>query len=149
MVKMNMMSAVNENQAMPLHPVAEFLRTFSLEITPRHLDKIDTLAAHLRPGTQVYVAMIEAMAPEIEAALRGESIPPDPTLEERRRCMVRHYERVVARFGESKGTLLMRKYACCYAQGMRGARNFRAQIGVVQTREQFYQIVEDSFPRSA
>ena len=60
MVKMNMMSAVNENQAMPLHPVAEFLREFSMEITPKHLDKIDVLAAHLKPGTPVYVAMIEA-----------------------------------------------------------------------------------------
>lgn len=60
MVKMNMMSAVNENQATPMHPVAEFLREFSLEITPKHLDKIDVLAANLKPGTPVYVAMIEA-----------------------------------------------------------------------------------------
>ncbi len=60
MVKMNMMSAVNENQATQLHPVAEFLSDFSLEITPKHVDKIDVLARHLKPGTPVYVAMIEA-----------------------------------------------------------------------------------------
>ena len=60
MVKMNMMSAVNENEALPVHPVAQFLSTFSLEITPKHIEKIDLLAAHLKPGTPVYVAMIEA-----------------------------------------------------------------------------------------
>jgi tRNA-dihydrouridine synthase B len=49
------------------------------------------------------------------AALRGLPIPPEPTLEEQRQCMLRHYELVVARFGEQKGTMLMRKYACCYA----------------------------------
>ncbi len=60
MVEMNMMSAVNEKEALPVHPVAEFLSTFSLEITPKHIDKIDLLANHLAPGTPVYVAMIEA-----------------------------------------------------------------------------------------
>lgn len=60
MVKMNMMSAVNENNATQMHPVAAFLSDFSLEITPKHIDKIDVLARHLRPGTPVYVAMIEA-----------------------------------------------------------------------------------------
>lgn len=60
MVKMNMMSAVNENEATPVHPVAQFLSAFSLEITPKHVDKIDILANALKPGTPVYVAMLDA-----------------------------------------------------------------------------------------
>jgi tRNA-dihydrouridine synthase B len=80
------------------------------------------------------------------AALRGEPIPPDPTLEEQRDCMLRHYELVIERFGEHKGTMLMRKFAACYAQGKYGARLFRTYVQNVETREQFLQIVRDHFP---
>ena len=37
------------------------------------------------------------------AALRGEPVPADPTLEEQKHCMLKHYQLVVDRFGESKG----------------------------------------------
>lgn len=80
------------------------------------------------------------------AALKGEPIPPDPTLEQQRDCMLRHYELVVERFGERKGTMLMRKFAACYAQGKYGARLFRTYVQNVETREQFLQVVEDHFP---
>lgn len=81
------------------------------------------------------------------AALRGEPIPLDPTLEQQRQCMLRHYELVVARFGEHKGTMLMRKFACCYAQAKYGARIFRTHMAHVETPEDFHRIVEDYFPR--
>lgn len=84
---------------------------------------------------------------QIQAALAGDPIPPDPNLTEQRECMVRHYERVVERFGAKKGTLLMRKYACCYAQGIHGARQFRSQVGKVITPTEFYEVVENYFPR--
>ncbi len=80
------------------------------------------------------------------AAIRGEPIPPDPSLTEQRDCMLRHYDLVVKRFGEQKGTLLMRKYACCYAQSKPGARHFRTHVAHVQTPEEFYQVVRDYFP---
>ena len=81
------------------------------------------------------------------AALRGDPVPPDPTLEEQRDCMLRHYDYVVGRFGEPHGTMLMRKYACCYAQGRRGAREFRSQVSQVESREEFYRIVRHHFPQ--
>ncbi len=86
---------------------------------------------------------------QAQAALRGEPIPPDPTLEEQRHCMLRHYDLVVRRFGVQKGTLLMRKYACCYAQGRPGARHFRAHVGNVNTPAEFCDVVERYFPRDA
>ena len=55
------------------------------------------------------------------AALRAEPIPPDLTLEEERALLLHHYCLVCERFGTVKGTVLMRKYACCYAQGRYGA----------------------------
>ena len=81
------------------------------------------------------------------AALAGLPIPPDPSLEEQKSCMLRHYDLVVERFGESKGTLLMRKFACCYAQSKHGARHFRTHVAHVETPAQFYEVVKKYFPK--
>ena len=43
--------------------------------------------------------------------------------------------------------MLMRKYACCYAQGRRGAREFRSRVVKVSTPAEFYGVVESYFPR--
>lgn len=83
---------------------------------------------------------------QAEAALRGQPIPPDPTPSEQKACLLRHYHLVVERFGEAKGTQLMRKYACNYAQGRPGARQFRSLVAHVETSPQFLQLVEDCFP---
>ena len=82
------------------------------------------------------------------AALRGEPIPDDPTPDEQRDCMLRHYDRVVERFGEAKGTMLMRKYACCYAAGRRGARQFRTHVALVNSPREFRDVVQRFFPRA-
>lgn len=55
------------------------------------------------------------------ATLRGEPIPPEPTLDEQRRWMLKHYELVCERLAKTVA-LLMRKFACNYAQGKAGAR---------------------------
>jgi tRNA-dihydrouridine synthase B len=55
------------------------------------------------------------------AALEGRPIPPDPTIEEQQQIMLHHYNLVVERFGVHRGTMLMRKFACCYAKQTRGS----------------------------
>lgn len=84
-----------------------------------------------------------------QAALRGEPIPPDPTLAEERKLLLYHFDLVVQRFGAVKGSVLMRKFACCYAQGRPGAREFRTQASHVSTPAEFYDVVERYFPRDA
>ncbi len=83
---------------------------------------------------------------QASAALRGQAIPTDPTRAEQRECMERHYRLVVERFGEKKGTMLMRKYACCYAQGIPGARKFRTHVAHVTSSNEFYKVVAEFFP---
>ncbi len=83
---------------------------------------------------------------QVQAALRGDPVPPDPTLLEQRDCLLRHYRLVVDRFGEEKGTQLMRKYACNYAQGRPGARLFRSLVAKVETEGEFLALVRDHFP---
>jgi tRNA-dihydrouridine synthase B len=80
------------------------------------------------------------------AALRGEPIPPDPTLAEERELLLHHFALVCQRFGEEKGSLLMRKYACCYAQGRAGAREFRKHVARVQSPAEFHAVVAQYFP---
>ncbi|MGD9646617.1 MAG: tRNA dihydrouridine synthase DusB [Pirellulales bacterium] len=84
---------------------------------------------------------------QVRAALAGEPVPPDLTLSEQRALLLHHYDLVVGRFGVEKGTMLMRKYACCYAQGRPGAREFRTRASRVASAAEFHQIVERYFPR--
>jgi tRNA-dihydrouridine synthase B len=80
------------------------------------------------------------------AALRGEPVPPDPTLTEERELLLHHFDLICQRFGETKGSLLMRKYACCYAQGRPGAREFRSRVVKVTSPAEFHAVVAAYFP---
>jgi tRNA-dihydrouridine synthase B len=84
---------------------------------------------------------------QVAAALRGEPIPPDPTLPEEQQLLLHHFDLVCKRFGEAKGSLLMRKFACCYAQGRAGAREFRSRVVKATHPDEFRTIVEQFFPR--
>jgi tRNA-dihydrouridine synthase B len=84
---------------------------------------------------------------QVRAALRGEAVPPDPTLAEERELLSHHYRLVCQRFGAAKGTILMRKFACCYAQGRKGAREFRARVAQAASPADFRECVETYFPR--
>ncbi len=82
---------------------------------------------------------------QVRAALHDEAIPPDPSLDEQRDLLLRHCNLIVERFGAEKGTMLMRKYACCYVQSRRGARRFRAEIGHAKSVDEFRKVVEQYF----
>jgi len=84
---------------------------------------------------------------QVAAALKGEPVPPDPTLQEQRQLLLYHYDLVSQRFGEQKGAVLMRKYACCYAAGRPGAREFRTYAAKVSSPAEFREIVDRYFPR--
>ena len=84
-----------------------------------------------------------------DPTLRGKPIPPDPTLAEERALLLHHYDLICQRFGPEKGTILMRKYACCYAQGCPGARAFRSCVARVSTPGEFHAAVEQHFPRDS
>lgn len=83
------------------------------------------------------------------AILRGDPPMPDPTLDEQRELVFHHYDLVCRRFGVERGTLLMRKFACTYAQGLPGAREFRGKVSRVVTREEFLEVMRTTFPRYA
>jgi tRNA-dihydrouridine synthase B len=84
---------------------------------------------------------------QVQAALAGDPVPPEPTLADQRELLLHHYRLVCRRFGPEKGTILMRKYACCYAMGCPGARDFRSHVSRVSTPPEFHEIVGRYFPR--
>jgi tRNA-dihydrouridine synthase B len=86
---------------------------------------------------------------QVAAALRGDPVSADPSLDEERQLLLHHFDLVCQRFGEAKGTLLMRKFACCYAQGRPGAREFRSRVVKVAVPDEFRSVVARFFPRGA
>jgi tRNA-dihydrouridine synthase B len=86
---------------------------------------------------------------QAQAALRGDPVPPDPTLAEQREMLLEHFRLLVRRFGPERGTILMRRYACCYGQGFRGARAFRAAVSTARSPEQFIRALDHTFLAAA
>jgi tRNA-dihydrouridine synthase B len=117
------------------------------------IDSAETAVARLREsGVDGVMIAREALArpwifAQVAALLRGEPMPPDPTLDEQRELVLHHYDLVCRRFGVERGTMLMRKFACAYAQGLPGAREFRGKVSRVTTREEFLDAMTTSFPR--
>ncbi len=83
---------------------------------------------------------------EITAALRGEPIPPPPTLAEQKDQILRHLSGMIALGGTEWGTGRMRKFAGQYLAGTPGAREFRSRISKAKTPETFVEVVEAWFP---
>jgi len=82
---------------------------------------------------------------QAEAAIRGLAVPRTPSPAEQGQLLIDHFEMVVQRFGGLRGTILMRKYACCYAQGRPGAKQFRRQIVRTTTPAEFIAVVRHYF----
>ena len=83
------------------------------------------------------------------AALRGEPVPPDPTLDRRARTAPASLRADLPALRRREGTLLMRKFACCYAQGRAGAREFRSRVAKISSPAEFRDVVDQWFPRDA
>ncbi len=86
---------------------------------------------------------------QIHAALADKAIPPEPTLAEQERILLDHFRLMVERFGEQKGTIIMRRYACCNAKGLPGARKFRANVALATTASEFEAVVIRDFPKAS
>ena len=118
------------------------------------IDSAETAVHRLREtGVDGVMIAREALAKpwifaQCAALIRGETPRPDPSLNEQRELVLHHYDLVCRRFGVELGTLLMRKFACSYAQGIPGARDFRGRISRVTTQPEFLETVSSSFPVS-
>ena len=82
---------------------------------------------------------------QVQEALAGRPVPPEPTLAERGDLLLEQFRLMIERFGPRRATVLMRKYACCLAQGLRGARRFRQEVCAATTPERLVEVVAQHF----
>ncbi len=86
---------------------------------------------------------------QIAEGLHGRPIPPAPGLEEQKRLLLTHFRLVLDRFGEERGVLAMRKWACDWSRSRRGGRHFRAKISLVKDPQEFLAAVEEFYDESS
>lgn len=77
----------------------------------------------------------------LSRGLKGLSLPPLPTREERMDALLRHYRLMVADLGEGKATLVFRSIGPSYLKGLPGARAFRAAFVKAGTEEDVLALV--------
>jgi tRNA-dihydrouridine synthase B len=69
----------------------------------------------------------------------------NPTYDERRALLVRHFDLILELFGEERGVRVMRKYTFFYCNGLPGVRKFRDRFMRIESRAAFHQLVDDFF----
>lgn len=79
---------------------------------------------------------------ELSAALRGEALPPEPTLGEVTRIIYRHAELLVEHDGEAKGCRDMRKHFGWYMRGFPVGGEIRQQLSSITSLEDLKRILE-------
>lgn len=68
-----------------------------------------------------------------------------PSIAERRALLERHYQLVCQLYGEARGTVIMRKYASFYCDGLPGVRRYRDQFVRLKTADEFQRLVAEFF----
>lgn len=77
---------------------------------------------------------------QINAFLEHEAIIPEPDVTQKMFIMLKHVEKICEYKGERVGIHEARKHAAWYTKGLRGAANYRARIGLIDSVEELRQI---------
>ena len=72
---------------------------------------------------------------EIAADLRGEPVPDPPTLEEKRRTIMRHIDLYIETFGEARTSRECRKHLLWYFRGTPGEKLLRRRLADIDSRD--------------
>jgi tRNA-dihydrouridine synthase B len=78
-------------------------------------------------------------------AVREGAVGPAPTNDERRAVLVEYFTETAAIRDERTAVLSMRKFASLYLRGFPGARKLRERIQTMDTREDFFEVIDGVF----
>lgn len=79
---------------------------------------------------------------ELNAAWRGEPLPPPPTKEDKKQMMLRHFNDVLDLKGEYVAVREMRKHVGWYLKGVPGAAAFRGKINQINSADELRAAIE-------
>ena len=65
---------------------------------------------------------------QVMAALTGQHVPADPSVEEQYHLIVGHYHAMIAHYGETVGVGIARKHIGWYTKGLHGSAEFRNDV---------------------
>ncbi len=77
---------------------------------------------------------------QINAYLSEDRLLPEPPVSERMRVMLRHIQKLCEYKGERVGIREARKHAAWYTKGLRGAAQYRRELGTLESIEQLERI---------
>ncbi len=77
---------------------------------------------------------------QINAYLSEDRLLPEPPVSERMRVMLRHIQKLCEYKGERVGIREARKHAAWYTKGLRGAAQYRRELGTLESVEQLERI---------
>ena len=80
---------------------------------------------------------------DILAYLQTGVVPPAPSLEERRRFILRHLDMLMSLKGEYVAGREMRRHAAWYTKGVRGAARWRQMLNQALCRDDFERLLEE------
>jgi nifR3 family TIM-barrel protein len=86
---------------------------------------------------------------EAALALRERRVPPPPTGAERRAILAEYFDETALARGERTAVLSMRKFASLYLRGFAGARRLRSRIQTMETRQDFFEVIDAVFEDDA
>ena len=80
---------------------------------------------------------------ELNAAWRGEELPPQPGLEDRKLMMLRHFNDVLDLKGEYAAVREMRKHVGWYLKGLPGSAAFRGKVNQITSAEKLREAIQE------
>ena len=80
---------------------------------------------------------------QLEAVLEGRPIPAEPTLEEKKKTVLRHLELELAHRDDKTALLHMRRISCWYFKNMSGVAEFRGAVNICQSITDMRRLIEN------
>jgi tRNA-dihydrouridine synthase B len=82
---------------------------------------------------------------QTRAAMEGRPIPPNPTLQEQKETITKHFQAVLDLYGEDRAATLMRKFGVAYSKLHPESEKLRIAFVLCKTSKRWFEILEEFY----